>query len=215
MRRRISVALFAGLMVGVMAIPAGVSAAETVDLPLTFEFPDLENELVAFINTDRASYCTPEVIAFEYAIFDWLIGGMVGPPPPEPVFPDGDELVTVRFKETGKGALVIHIDEDDLAMELWAMDSPENRPFVGPCTDTDDDGAFFASGTTSFKNNDNDLFGSGSRGNAFGRRGTASVTDADGTEYSYTWRFHLNSRCYTPEDGPPACLIDTAKLVAE
>jgi len=91
------------------------------------------------------------------------------------------------------------------------VDDPP-RPFIGPCLDTDDDGAFLASGTTSYHANDNDLFGTGTRGNSFGNRGSASLTGADGTPYTYSWRFHVNSECYTPEGGPPACLMDVGTL---
>ncbi len=213
MRRRISVALFAGLMMGVMAVPAGAAPPEKLELPLTFGWPDLGNEVAVFINYDRDTYCDEVGFEYENALLAWLEGGMSEPPPPPPEYP-GDELVSVLLKETGQGALVGQINEKSLGIEIWTLDSPENRPLVGPCTDTDDDGAFLASGTTSYHANGNDLFGSETRGNAFGDRGTASLTDADGNPYTYSWRFHVNSRCYTPEDGPPACLVDVGTLTA-
>ena len=60
--------------------------------------------------------------------------------------------------------------------------------------------------------NDNDLFGSGTRGNAFGNRGMVNIVDEDGNRLRYSWRFHVNSRCHAPEDGQPACLIEGSSL---
>ncbi len=214
MHRRVLVAILVALLTAVMAVPAVATQAERVELPLTYGWPDLDNGIAVFVNYDRDSYCTPEVFAFENAVIAWLQGGMVGDPPePPPDYP-GDEAVTVLLKDTGQGALVGHINEKALGIEIWTLDSPENRPLVGPCTDTDDDGAFLASGTTSFHSNDNDVDFSGTRSNAFGDWGTASLTDRDGNPYSYSWHFHVNSRCYAPEGSPPACLIEMGTLTA-
>ena len=68
------------------------------------------------------------------------------------------------------------------------------------------------SGTARFMGNDNDLFGSGTRGNAFGNRGMATLVDDEGNTLRYTWSFHVNSRCHAVGDAPPACLIDTSTL---
>jgi hypothetical protein len=198
-----------------VAAPTAASPPERFEEPFTPNFPDLENDLAVFVNITRDAYCTDDVVAFEEAVIAWIEGGMVDPFPDEPEFPPGFDGIDVQLKETGKGALVAHANADDLVIELWTLDSPENRPFVGPCTDTDDDAEFFARGTTSFKSNDNDLFGSGTRGNAFGDQGRAEVMDGAGNYYDYSWKFHLNSRCYAPEDGPPACLIEAASLEAK
>ena len=64
------------------------------------------------------------------------------------------------------------------------------------------------SGTARFMANDNDLFGSGTRGNAFGNRGVANSWTTAGNRFRYSWLFHVNSRCHAPEDGAPACLVD-------
>lgn len=212
MTRRALTMLLAGMLAAVMIAPAAAAPPDRFEEPFTILFPDFENELVVFVNTDRAAYCTPEVVQWENDLIAWLEGGQVGEPPPEPVFPDGFDGISVQAKQTGQGAIVALVKGSDLNLELWNIDSEENRPLVGPCTDTDDDGSFFAAGTVSFQSNDNDLFGSGTRGNSFGDQGKGDVTDADGNEYSYSWKFHINDRCYEPDDGPPACLIDTATL---
>ena len=77
----------------------------------------------------------------------WFAGGMEGPPPDEPFFPDGMDFVSIQGQETGKGAIVGHISESGLYIEVWTLDDPENRLDVGPCTDTDDQGVFLASGS--------------------------------------------------------------------
>lgn len=218
MRQRILAA--AGLTVAaafatLTAVPASASPPDRFEIPLTFLFPDLDNELVAFVNIDRASYCTNAVVDFENAVIAWLEGGMADPFPDEPVFPDGFDGVSAMLIETGQGAVVASAKGSGLTIELWHLDAEEDRPLVGPCTDTDDGSTLFADGTASMRAHDNDLFGSGTRGNAFGDFFKADVVAADGTEYSYSHRFHVNDRCYQPEDGPPACLIETSTLRAK
>lgn len=215
MSRRVLITLLAGLMVGVMIAPVSASPPDKFEAPWTFGFPDYENGLAVFINTDRETECTDEVVAWELAIAAWLQGGMEGPPPDEPFFPPGKELVSVQGQETGQGAIVGHISESDLYIEVWTLDDPENRLDVGPCTDTDDQGEFLASGSTSYKSQDNDAFGTTNRGNSFGHQGKASLTDSDGNDWSYKWKFHVNNRCYAPEFGPPACLRTPGTLTAK
>jgi hypothetical protein len=198
------------MLAATVALPA-VAADHREQVRFTPSFPDLVNELAVFINTDRATYCTTEVVAFEEDLVDWINGGFQGPPPAEPAFPEGFDTITVQQKETGKGAIVALAKGSGLVIELWELDAEADRPFVGPCLDTDDKLNRVARGTTTFRGNDNDLEGSGTRGNAFGDQGNANVS-ANGDRYRYSWKFHLNDRCYAPEDGPPACLIDRAKL---
>ena len=214
MRSRISTVMIIGVLAALMTLGTTAGASEKVEVPEFFSFPDQGSELAVFINISRDEVCTDDQVAFEEAIIDWLEGGMVGPPPDEPATsPEGRELVTLQFNAVKSGALIGQISEKDLYIELWELDSLDNRPFVGPCTDTDDDGGLFATGTSTYRANDNDFFGSGSRGNSFGDRGRADVEDADGNEYVYSWMFHLNSNCYAPGDGPPACLRDVGSLV--
>ena len=66
-----------------MAAPAAASPPERFEEPFTPNFPDLENDLAVFVNIDRDSYCTEEVVAFEVAIVAWIAGGMMDPFPEE------------------------------------------------------------------------------------------------------------------------------------
>jgi hypothetical protein len=70
----------------------------------------------------------------------------------------------------------------------------------------------FASGKASFHGKDNDFEGTGTRGNAFGDQGKANVTGNGGSKYRSSWLFRVNDRCHLPDDGPPACLLDSSTL---
>jgi hypothetical protein len=153
-------------------------------------------------------------VQFEKDILAWLEGGMQGPPPPEPAFPDGLKPISVQSKPTGKGAIVGQAKGSGLDIELWRLDPPASRPLIGACADTDDALSLFASGKSSFHGKDNDFEGTGTRGNAFGDQGKANVTGNGGSKYRYSWLFRLNDRCYVPDDGPPACLLDSSTLRA-
>jgi len=214
--RRTIVAILATLALVAGAVPAG--ADPPTQEKLAPGFPDFENGFAVFINHDRAAVCTPEQVAFE----EWLIelfaffdgeGPDPGPPPPEPAEVEGFDELQVNFKETKKGAVVASAHGSDLYIELWPF--VEDAPGVGPCTDTSEETGPWATGTTSYHGNDNDLFGSETRGNAFGDRGKASLTDNEGGEWSYDFRFHVNSKCYAPEDGPPACLMVVRTLTPQ
>lgn len=199
---------------GVLAISAAATALAGPPARFTeqtlFLFPDTNFGLVVLINTDRETYCSPEQVAWEEAFIAWLEGGEVGDPPEPPAEPDGFAPVAFQQKETGQGAIVQLFKASGLAVEIWELDS--DAPLVGPCTDTDDAMNLIGSGTARFMGNDNDLFGSGTRGNAFGDRGMATIEDADGNRLRYSWAFHVNSRCHAPEDGLPACLIERSSL---
>jgi hypothetical protein len=206
MRRSVFGLAVAALLTAVGAVPAMAGPPAKFQVPLTILFPDTNLGLVVMINTDRASYCTPEVVAWEEAFIAWLEGGEVGDPPAEPTFPDGFEPISIQEVETGKGAIVSQTSASGLKIEIWELEA--DAPLVGPCTDTDDNLDRVGVGTVSYHGNDNDLFGSGTRGNAFGDRGQARLVGDDGSSLSYSWLFHTNSRCFAPEDGPPSCLIE-------
>lgn len=198
------------------AAPSAGAAPSRSREPLLNLFPDFERGLVILMNTSREAYCTPGVVAWEEAVIawiadfdEWVAGGEIGPEPPFPDdppggFPDGEKLVLIQSKETGKGAIVEHVRARKVHSEIWPM--VDDPPGVGPCTDSIPDGDPLV-GTGSFMNNDNDLFGSGTRGNAFGGWGRIR---AEGRTYS--WRFHTNSRCYVPDEEPPRCEIDRSSL---
>jgi hypothetical protein len=213
MRRMTVMVGVIGLLVAGLAVPASGAPPERPEERPAVGFPDLEQEVVVLINHTREMACTPEAVAAETALVEWLEGGMIGEPPPPPPEVEGLEPVDVQHVETGQGALVVKVMAKDLHIELWALDAPEDRPLVGPCLDTDDTMTLLATGTTSFHVNDNDLFFSDTRANAFGDRGHATLTStADGTTHSYSWRFHVSSRCGGPEAMEPPCLMDESSL---
>jgi hypothetical protein len=207
-----------------MAVPVGAAPPERSDEPIAFGFPDFENGYAVFVNTSRAAVCTQEQLDKEQAILDWEADfedwveagnppeDFPDPRPPGDYFFPPDDLIPVKGKATGKGAIVFQAKGSDLYIELWVLDDEEHLG-VGPCTDTDDSDEMFATGTTRYRSNDNDLFGSETRGNAFGDGGKAALTAvADSQNYTYNWVFHINSRCHGPEFGPPACLVERASL---
>ncbi len=208
--RRILILLMALalLVVGVSAASAASGPPERTTETFPIIFPDFENGYAVFINTTRDIICTPEQVAFE----EWILGGEIGAPPGPGFQFEGIDPIAVQSKTVGDGVIVNLAKGSNLPTELWVLDDPVDLG-VGPCTDTDDKMEMFAEGTSSWQGNDNDLFGSDTRGNAFGDRGKASLTGVeDGQSYTYTHRFHINSRCYEPEAGPPACLLDSASL---
>ena len=217
-RIALSVVLTLGLA-GAAASPASAAPPDKFQIPLTIQFPDFERGYVGFLNTTRAESCTQAVVAFEEDLLQffidleaWESGGMQGPPPEfpdEPEFPAGQKPVSIQEKVTGKGAIVGHARGSGLVAELWPMVG--NPPGVGPCTDSDG-AATPWTGTGSFRGNDNDLEFSETRGNAFGERISMRLS-RNGDRARYQSRFHLNDRCYMPEDGPPRCLIESTRFV--
>lgn len=202
------------VLTGAFVSAAQSAAPEKLELPLITVFPDYENDVVVFVNTTREDYCTSEVAAAEEAFFAWLDGGMVGPPPPEAEQPEGLMSVSLQLVTVRSGATVLKGDARGVHFELWELDDPADQTGVGPCTDTDDAAAFFASGAGTYRVRDNDVDVSGTRGNAFGDRGSAVVTDESGQRYRYTVVFHVNDRCHAPETAPSACLVDKSSLKA-
>ena len=210
MRRRFLGLCAAAIMALSAAVPVSAAPPGKFEDPFIFLAPDTNLGLVVFINTDRATYCTPEIVAWEEAVIDWLDGGQVGDPPEFPGAVEGFDLVGIQEKETGQGALVQLLRGSGLTTELWEMDA--DAPLVGPCTDTDGALNRIATGTATFTNHDNDLFGSGTRGNAFGNHGLAFLEGEDGTTYKYSFRFHVNSQCHADAAGEQACVIDGSTL---
>lgn len=207
--------ILVGLCAGMLMTTAGASTAlaappEKFTQPVVLVSPDFELGLVLFINVDRETMCTPEQVAFEEAFLEWLEGGEIGDPPEGPADPDGFEPVSFTAKETGQGALIQLVKGSGLYAEIWEMDA--DAPGIGPCTDTDGAMRRIGAGTASFIINDNDLFGTGTRGNAFGDRGVINLVDDDGNAVRYTWKFHVNSRCHFDEEEGPACLIAGSAL---
>jgi hypothetical protein len=195
------------LVVGVSSASAASGPPDRHEEPLANVFPDFENGKLVFINTSRDIICTPAQIAFE----EWILDGAVGPPPGPGFQFEGIDPIAIQERMVGDGVVVRLVKGSNLPTELWELDDPADLG-AGPCTDTDDKNEMFADGTSRYQSNDNDFFGSDTKGNAWGERGVASLTGADGESYTYTHRFHVNKRCYEPEFGPPACLLDSATL---
>lgn len=228
MKRASIAAVVAVLVVLTVALPAGASPPDKLETYPGIDFPDFENGFVVFLNTTREAVCTPEQLDAELAVLDWFPvwgeaffqyleendgdpTGFPGEfPPEEPPRPEGIVAFRTMFNETGKGAIVTSDMGRNIPTELWRQ--VENPPGVGPCTDTLGGVAPYATGTSNARANDNDLFGSDTRGNAFGNLLIASLTDADGQSFKYKSRFHLNSRCHVDQFAPPACLIERTSI---
>lgn len=203
MRRSIAVFFaFFGLMgmAAVQASPVGAKPPqEEVFDDYIVLFPDTNINRSVFINITAREFC------------GWLNqpGGPQGPPPAI------DPVVGIGV-ETGKGAIVGKIDATHLHIEMWNFDE-DPSPLIGPCEDiqeqlADPDAEPWAVGLADFKAKSNDVTDSGTRGNSFGDRTTARVTDQDGNEWSYRNVFRLNSKCNAPEFAPPSCLVDNSQL---
>lgn len=215
MGRRWSALVGAVVMVGAFVAPAAAGpehrTVERFEERWFSGQPNPELGIVTMLNITRDQWCTEAQVADELALLAWIQAGEVGPPPePTAAPPEGIDLVTVSIIETGKGALVHTVHARDVPMEVWPMDA--DASFVGPCTDTDDADAPSATGTATFRVNDNDLLGGGSRGNAFGDHGHAVLTTTDGGTLRAHWRFHITDRCYAPDDGPPSCLVEFVRV---
>lgn len=222
MRRLIPLAVGALAVTGLVAPSAVAGPPDRFEVPIAITFPDFENGFVVLANTTREAVCTDEQVAFEESVLAWEeeyledflawieAGNDPGefvPQPPEPSGGvDGDALLSVQQKSTGKGAIVERVSGRDLGIEIWQLD--EGAPGIGPCLDSQSE-TLLGSGTADVWSKDNDLFVSGTRGNAFGNDLRASLVSPDGESFKYFSRFRLNDRCHVPDDGPPACLIDT------
>ena len=207
----------ATLFLAVAMVPAASAAPVAVEDPFPFTGPDFEHGFAIFVNTDRASFCTPGQVVFEQAVRDWLDSGMQGPFPDEPVPPPvGFVGLPAYFLDTPMGVIATTRGEvRGLTMELWRLDDPADRLGIGACLDTDDANELFASGTGSFSGLATDYFGE-----VFGgevprpsfldrTRGDGIVTTPDGDSYHYSWSF----RQHIPCDGPgPRCEVANFRL---
>jgi hypothetical protein len=151
-----------------LASPAAADPPQRVEEPIFLLIPDTENRLAVFVNITREDYCA------------WEAGGFVGDPPV-------GELVESQVVETGKGALVGSF-RADVSIELWRLDA-DVPPLVGPCEDTDGQTGPWATGTIHIAANDNDIDVTLTRTNSFGDRGQATVRDAAGVTWHYSFVF--------------------------
>lgn len=228
MRKILMALAAAALALTVVAGPSGAAPPERGEERFAIDFPDFENGFVVIINTTREAICTDEQIDAELAFAEWFsvwgdaffghleanmgdLSGYEGEfPPEEPPRPEGIDTFSTSFNEVGDGVIVASDRGTNLHVELWKM--VEEPPGFGPCTDTLGMEQAFATGTGMARSNDNDLFGSGTRGNAFGNHLVANLRTADGKKFKYHSRFHLNSNCHGGEFAPPSCLLEWTKL---
>jgi hypothetical protein len=169
------------------AVPAHAEPPEVLEEPIVLIVPDTTYDLAVFWNITRADFCA------------WEAGGFLGSAPLQ-------ELVEVMLKETGKGALVASFQATRV-MELWHLDA--DADLSGPCEDTDDQAAPAAVGTAQVGMNDNDLFVSGTRTNAFGIRGQGRLVGDDGSRWNYSFTF----RARIDRQGTFNAMVDRSNLV--
>jgi hypothetical protein len=173
--RTLLVAALAVVAMG-LAVPTSAAPPERVELDDFFPlYADVDHGVGIFVNIARDELCA------------WVDGGFVGPPPV-------DQAVSVKLKETGKGAVVASF-QADLVVELWRFD-PDVPPLVDPCVDTDAQTGPWATGTAHVEANDNDFDLSFTRTNSFGIRGQGTVEDTAGG----TWHLSWNSRYQITRD---------------
>lgn len=167
MRRLTALIASLSLLLTAALAPAAAAPPEEVEEPVFIVFPDLRYNLAVFWNITRDDLC------------DWVDSGFAGPPPVT-------QPVSVQFNELTTGAVVISF-KATAHLELWQLDP--DADLSGPCEDTAGSAGPWATGSAHVVNNDNDLFVSGTRMNAFGERAQGTVMDAAGTTYHYSWVF--------------------------
>jgi hypothetical protein len=215
-RRILLTVLTLALVMTAVPVAAG-PPVRTAD-PFPFTAPDFDNDLVIFLNTTREEFCTPEQIAFEQAVADWLAGGGVGPFPEDPdPAPDGHVAFPIQQVDTPQGVITTtRRTVEGLVMQLWVLDDSEDQVGVGACLDTDDANELFAAGTGSFRGVVTDFYGAVFAGEASRpmfidhTQGGGVVTTPDGDRYDYSWFFHQHIPCDERPD--PVCEVANLRL---
>jgi hypothetical protein len=161
-----------------------------------FVVPVFDEDLTGalFLNTTREAFCTPEQVAFEAALTEWLQTPEeerddMAPEPPQ-MEPSGLVPLTGRRNELRPGdetqppVVVLHASASGLPAEFWAFDPgivDEDTLGVGPCLDTDQANTRLATGTGDWRIGTNNEFGSPTRAAAFGDTVRISLQGAGGT----------------------------------
>lgn len=186
-------ALLMGALVPAHAVPA--THTEVFDDVYTIA-ADGTNELAAFVNTTRDTYCTPEIVAFENALVAWLATDRSTP---GPTFPGhlADRSVTASLMAVGGGIFRLTASTQ-VPVQLWTFEGGKSYAegnLVQPCVDTDgivdgsdqvtEPGQLLAEGEGTLTSKDNDANGTGPRTNIWGDRLTASLSGPGG---KYTYR---------------------------
>jgi hypothetical protein len=201
----------AALAVAAFAVPAAASPPEVFEERPHIETVDFDNGVILFLNTTRDDYCTADMVTWEEDVLAWLAGGEIGPFPEQPA-KEGLEPVRLSFNDVANGTIVHNLLGRNLPIELWSFDDGlfPGQIGVGPCTDSDEEGELVASGTSSWRYQDNDLEApSGARTNAFHDTGEATLTSPDGQRWTYTFSF----RRVVHADGTEVVWDDSARLV--
>lgn len=164
-------AKFAAAALPICLAPALVSSPASAIPPhaediasFTWIFPDLDNNLIGFLNISREDFCA------------WIDSGAEGPPPLK------DPFSPAWVHERGDGGIGV-VAIDTVYLELWRLDegaAPEDA-----CADTDDSAAPIAVGAADMVGIDH-LFDFVEHG-AIGAQwnGRAQLTGPGGTEYKY------------------------------
>jgi hypothetical protein len=154
----------------ISVVPASADRPVRSDEPVFFVFRDPENRLGVLANITRDNACA------------WEAGGFEGQPPV-------DELLSVQFKETGQGEVVLSYHAE-VSIEIWQLDDTS----VDLCELIDGP---WATGTGRIGFTDNDAFAIGARTSSFGGHVQATVVDGDGA----TWRYSSSGRFQGTKDG--------------
>jgi hypothetical protein len=190
-----AVTLAAGLAVSGAAGPASAGADQgRYEGPATvarWYFDDDVNGVV-FLNMDRDAECTEEYVAWEQAMVEWYEAGNEGefPVAPPEDSPSGVDMVTwhdVMLPNVhDRDVLLEQSMAEGVHAELWTFHDGIQSPddLRTPCLDTQG-GERVATGTGGWRLVDNDVFGSGSRGNAWTWTHYATLTGSDGSTWEY------------------------------
>ncbi len=191
MRKLTSLAA-AGVLALVVVGPAAAAPPERFQDDTIFSiFPDTDNGVVVFWNMTRDAYC------------DWEASDFDGPPPT-------GNAIAVRSHATPTGPVIFSY-YGTAPLELWTLDA--GADLSGPCQDTDDSSAPWATGSAHARYTDNDLDHRGSidaglrRTDSYGERGEGKVVDADGGTWTYGWHWRTvadsegNARDVVPGHG--------------
>lgn len=198
-RSMAAAALAVGLAVSA-AGPASAGAEVHRDMfPTGFAVPVFDDDFhgAVLINIDREAECTDEFVAWERAMVQWYEAGNEGefPVPPPEDTPTGTYLApwthVVLPAAVGADVVLRRSTVEGLPAEMWSfhdgIEGPADTRTL--CLDTEG-GERVATGTGGWRFRDNDLVGSGSRGNAWSEAQSASLTGADGTSWTYRRTVH-------------------------
>ncbi len=167
--------------------------AETIEVGPSIQAIDDDQGLLLFVNSTRADYCTPTMVAWEEAVLAWLETDMSTEPPPYPGY-DSLETFSATRMPVGRHNAWSRWSAQ-VTVELWEFDEgvfPDHLG-AGPCTDSDEATGPFATGIGTWTQSDNDSWGDppepGPRTNAIKDTIQAELSGPGG-DYAYTATIH-------------------------